>query len=335
LTLLDYNLPMFKLNDQSINYDDKILFPIPIEIALSHLDLIDFDFYIVKNTEKFFKIRPGVEAIEEMLQRYKKNKISELYIENVHYKKFLKSIKTRLSNKLFDPSTITLESEKVLSLNEAYTIVGTSLKKFGVNENIVDFIKDVNKQSISLMKDTPNIFLLFKEYKKKCKEGFLRSILTSFTASLIIRNYVWNNDKTMTSISQASLLSEIILSNDELKLISDYEGNFDQLPKSIKNYPFATAELLKDDDSFANEIIDCIEQHCELPNGKGFPRQLSHSRIGQMPAILIIARFFANELIKVKFDFTKKDEIISKLEDNFDYPVFKKHLSILLDVINN
>lgn len=318
---------------ESITYEGQELYPVPIRTALRYFELIDFNLYLTSDSKKFFKIRHDVKIVEEMLQKYRDKGVKDIYLEEADYMNFLAKIRQGLAQKLFDPNTISQSDSKNLStLNEAFLMLRNALSNFGITPAVLDLAEEINRSSIALLKNTPNIFLLFKRYRNECEEGFLDSLLTGFIVTSLIEQTTWKTRPIIEKVTLATLLLDINLhKSDYIEMTSGFNGTIG-ISEKVRAHPLEMAKIVsKFKDNFSKEVIECIEYHHEMPDGSGYPKGVDQSRISKLPACLITSQFFAHLLRKYDFDFQKKDLIIAEMKARLEYPSFKEFLEVVLD----
>lgn len=133
----------------------------------------------------------------------------------------------------------------------------------------------------------------------------------------------------------ASLLCDLLLEKDDFILLRQWEKEGGQLPDHIRFHPSELAERLRvKRDLIPTETITIIEQHHELPDGKGFPAGVNASRINQLSAIFIVSQRFIEELFEEKFDYDKRFDITSRLAKRFNAKTFEKAMDALIQVVN-
>ena len=327
-----------KIIKDTIHYNGEELFPVPLDIAKKYPSLLKTHFYlktkIETGEEKFFKIRHDITAAVEILDRYEEKGCKEIYFEKEGYESFLKDIKLSLQSKIFDPSTMTGEKDRIMTLNEAYQLLRQSLNNLGLTDGTIQFAEEVNKASIQAMRAAPNLFVLFKKFKSRCQDGFLYAMFTSYFSTCILDEYSWSSTAIKEKVSLAALLMDLSLSEEDFKTVLHAPLDGDGLPSALYNQPKDLAsKLTKYMNILGREVIQCVERHHEMPDGSGFPQGLDAQRIGRLPSTLIMGRYFAEQLIACEFDFQEKDDILMDLLEKFEYPHFNQGLGFFYKVL--
>ncbi|GAB4010307.1 MAG: hypothetical protein Fur0010_02760 [Bdellovibrio sp.] len=320
---------------ESITFEGGEIFPVPIRTALRYFEHIDFPFYISSDAKKFFKIRHDVKIVQEMMEKYRDKGVKDIFLCEADYMNFLAKIRQGLAQKLFDPSTVNqVEGKNMATLNEAYLMLRNALSNFGVTPVVLDLAEEVNRASISLLRQTPNIFLLFKRFRQDCQEGFLDSLLTSFIVTILIEQTTWKTRPIVEKLTLATLLLDINLHKNEYQeMKSGFEGNIG-LSEKVRAHPLEMVKnLSKFREQFPKEVLECIEFHHEMPDGSGYPKGVDYSRINKLPACLIVGQYMGQLLKKNDFDFQRKEAIGEELKRKFEYPTFNEFLDVLIDLM--
>lgn len=308
---------------------------IPLDIALKVGDIFSFDCFIKLPNGKMIKVsRADGEDIIETFEKYKEKGVDKFYATKDDILEFLKIYQQRFTQKIFDPKTT--ERAKVESLSNTFELTKQTFIKFGINPVTIDVAQKTALQGIQFIRNVPNLFHFFKDFKNSCSNEFMNMMLVNYMCSIILENFDWSSSEVKKKLSLAVLLSDITLGQEDFALLRKYEDNdYDKLPDHILNHPTEVAELIRGSRHYGVplEVAQIVEQHHELPNRKGFPNHLDHTRITLFSAIYIVSYHFVKEVSLHNFDFTKLDLIITRMNDLFQTGNFAKVLKVLLDVL--
>ena len=83
------------------------------------------------------------------------------------------------------------------------------------------------------------------------------------------------------------------------------------------------------------EIITIIEQHHELPDGKGFPLGITGGRFNSLSCIFIVSQQFVERLHAANFDFDQRLRIITEIQRKYESKNFDKALEGLVKVVGD
>jgi vacuolar-type H+-ATPase subunit F/Vma7 len=284
---------------------------------------------------KFVRLNYATDEFLEILRKLQQKEVETVFIRQTEVNKIMHEIQESLSAKQFyDPKTMT--EEKVENLDDAMRTVKGIINQLGVDSETVTLLRLVNVRAMNIMSESPSLYAFIKRFKKNCSDEFLRAMLTSYVMALVIDKFAWKSDSVKEKGAMASLLCDLLLEKEDFALLRSWEREGSgPLPDHIKFHPTELAERLRvKRDLIPTETITIIEQHHELPDGKGFPAGVNASRINQLSAIFIVSQRFIEELFEEKFDFEKRFDITSKLAKRFNAKTFEKAMDALIQVVN-
>lgn len=283
---------------------------------------------------KFVRLNYATDEFLEILRKLQQKEVEGVYIRQTEVKKIMQEIQESLSAKQFyDPKTVT--EDKVENLDDAMRTVKGIINQLGVDSETVTLLRLVNVRAMSIMSESPSLYAFIKRFKKNCSDEFLRAMLTSYVMALVIDKFAWKSDSVKEKGAMASLLCDLLLEKEDFAVLRHWEKEGGQLPEHIKFHPTELAERLRvKRDLIPTETITIIEQHHELPDGKGFPAAVNASRINQLSAIFIVSQRFIEELFEEKFDYDKRFDITTRLAKRFHAKTFEKAMDALIQVVN-
>lgn len=285
-------------------------------------------------TGKYIRLNYSQDQFVDILRKLQQRDVREVYITQADCKAIIEHAQASLSSKnFFDPNTTT--EKKVEGLDNTVKVVKQVIKQLGISPETVQLIKTANDRAMSVMHEAPTLYAFIQRFKKNCSEEFLHSMLTSFIMTMIIDQFPWKSDQVKEKGAMAALLCDMLLDKEDFELIREWEksGYVLELPERIRRHPSETADKLRPKRLIASETITIIEQHHELPNGKGFPMGPNAPKFNQLAAIFIISQNFIEQLFNHNFDYEKRFEIITSLRAKYDSRSFDKALDALGTVL--
>lgn len=282
---------------------------------------------------KFVRLNYSTDEFLEILRKLQQKEVEMVFIRQSEVKKIMEEIQESLSAKQFyDPKTV--PEERVENLDDAMKTVKNVINQLGVNSETVTLLRLVNVRAMSMLSESPSLYAFIKRFKKNCSDEFLRAMLTSYVMALVIDKFPWKSDSVKEKGAMAALMCDMMLEKEDFEVLRRFEKEGGELPEHIKNHPTELAEKLRiKRDLIPIETITIIEQHHELPDGKGFPLGLNASRINSLTAIFIVSQHFIEELFEEKFDYEKRYEIAARLGKKFNAKSFEKAMDALSQVV--
>ena len=283
--------------------------------------------------QKYVKMNYSTDQFVDILRRLQQRDLEEVYINDVDCTRVLEEIKASMSSKSFyNPKTT--DEERIQVAERSFEIIKNFIKEIGINKQSVDILNSVNQKTLAILSESPSIFMFIKRFKTSCSEEFLKSVLTSYLAIRLIEQFAWSSLPVKEKASLASLLCDITLEKEDFKELKEYELSGGALSEKLKNHPFEVTKILAlKKDIVPSETLTIIEQHHEKPDGSGFPFGIQLNRFNQLSSIFIIAQKFIEHLVHEDFDYSKRQQIIEKLQKSYNGKTFDKALSALIAVV--
>ena len=178
------------------------------------------------------------------------------------------------------------------------------VKVISVEKEVADIMKNQLKKVMGQIKKNPRLKNMLKKIDLNAqKDGYYKKhiqMLYDISCGLA-REMDWATSASYEKLVACALVHDISLVDhgDYAKYGSKREIETDtslteEQRKMILNHPIESANIVRDLEGKVSAIppgIDTIiEQHHELPDGKGFPRGLHANRIPPMSAIFIISQ---------------------------------------------
>lgn len=284
---------------------------------------------------KFVKLNYPEDHFVDILRKLQQKEVTEVYIKEADCARLLETINDSMSAKTFyDPKTI--QEQRVEAVSAAMETVKGIINQLGVEPETIKLLKTINSRAMTLLSESPSIFAFIKQFKKNCSEEFLLSILTNYIMSLVIDKFPWKSEQVKEKGALASLMCDMTLTRNDFKELRNWQRNGGELSEKLKRHPAEIAETLKKNRLLIPiETITIIEQHHELPDGKGFPFGINANRFNQLSAIFIISQQFSELLHDSSYDFEKRLEIVSRIREKYgSSKMFEKAIEALVQVVN-
>jgi hypothetical protein len=290
----------------------------------------------VSVNEKFVRLNYAQDQFVDILRKLQQKDVEHVYVNQTDCRMIVEHVSKSLTSKTFyDPKTI--PSDRVEALNSAHENVKYIINQLGVDRETVRLLKTINNRSLSLLGESPTIFAFVNEFKKNCSEEFLRAILTNYIMSLVIDKFTWGSDQVKMKGALASFMCDMVLNKDDFQNLRDWKKG-GELQDKVKSHPEEISNKLKQNRNVVpHETITIIEQHHERPNGSGFPYGITTTKFNQLSAIFIVCQQFTEQLHESDYDYQKRTQIISDLQNSYDYgssKVFRKAFNALVTVVH-
>jgi HD-GYP domain-containing protein (c-di-GMP phosphodiesterase class II) len=291
------------------------------------------ELFIRLGNEKYVKLTLREAGFVDTLKAYQQKGLGEIYLTEVDFKTIFTSIKNRVTHKQFyDPETI--DENRMSNLELTFKMAKEFIANFGVDQDVMDVLKGVNVQSLRVLKQSPNIFAFFKDFRKNCSDEFLKNVMINHLVMLIIDKFSWKSTAIKEKATIASLLCDVTMTKEDFDVMKKCDKDGEPYPERIKHHPIRVAEVLREKKEMVSmETLTIIEQHHEKPDGTGFPYGHNHHRINQLSAIYITATMFMEMLIKSEFNYQLKNDLLDDLYTEMSGGAFDKAFEALRKVV--
>lgn len=303
--------------------DNKPVFcRVPSRIVELYGDKFPFEIYIKLKSGKAIRLSNRDEDIKEIYSEYKAKGVEDIFVQKDEFKKFVGGIRKKAKNKLFNPATT--EAEQVDVLADAHKVVAESFKQIGADEETVELAKDINKASMKVLEDSPNIFQFFEKFKDRCGVELAHIMLTSYLMSMMLDTFEWASDSIKEKASLGCMLCDVLLEGDEIREVRDNRKHPERLSEQCYYHAESTATMLEEKSgAIARETIEIVRHHHEAPDSKGFPHKIVSKNITLLTAIYIVADHFAELLFNNYFDFSKKNMMLGEIDRIYNNANFR------------
>jgi hypothetical protein len=283
---------------------------------------------------KYVKLNYSTDHFVEILRKLQQKEVEDVFIKESDSRLILDQVtKSMSSASFYDPKTI--QEQRVEAVSAAMGVVKGIINQLGVETETVKLLKTINSRAMSLLSESPTIFAFIKQFKKNCSEEFLLAILTNYIMSMVIDKFPWKSDAVKEKGSLASIMCDMTLTKYDFQVIRDWQKNGGELTEKLRRHPAEIAESLKKNRSLIPiETITIIEQHHELPDGRGFPHGINGNRFNQLSAIFIVSQQFTEHLHDSGYNYEMRMDIITRIRDTYgSSKMFDKAIEALVSVI--
>lgn len=284
---------------------------------------------------KNVKLNYSTDHFIDILRKLQQKDVNEVLIKESDCKLILQNVSEALSSKNFyNPQTV--QEKRVETLSSSMITIKNVIGQIGVDQESMKLLKTINDKSMALLKESPSIFSFVNDFRKNCAEEYLLSVLNNYLMGLVIDQFDWKSDLVKYKASLASIMCDMTLSKNDFIALRKWQRDGGELPENIWRHPQEVAEKLKTNRLHVPmETINIIEQHHELPDGRGFPNGVTGSRINQLSAIFIICQKFVENLHDNEYNYEKRSEIIEKIQIVYGGSrIFEKAINALVKIVS-
>lgn len=274
---------------------------------------------------KIVQINEDFKTRDELLNHYLEKGITDIYIERKHFNQLLQDTFKRC-NQIIVHNPRPKTAYQLAGFNFLVCIEG--LIDIGISENQIDKTHNTIEYTINTFLSSSSS----REYLQKlCKDEnalFAHSLLIMYVAAKICLNTSRDFHSTMIPICGAAFFHDFGLKESDCTTNYTKPGeiNDPEVRKRILRHPTLTSEFLTRDNDVVIEIKKIILEHHELPDGSGYPRQLSAKQISPISCLFIIAEQISHCLLKSNFSKAALQDFFKSSELNFNQGHFSPFL---------
>lgn len=282
--------------------------------------------YIKLSDNKYTKI---INANEEnmpdkdLLGHYLKKGIEYIYVEKSFFRLFLNDMFNKFhENIVGEKKAETLYQVSGLNFHVSFE----GLNSIGISTLQIERVNEVIEETIDSLLKNPSSK---DQFNKLCEtEGFIigHSMLIMYIAGRICKETTLNFALTMKKICAAALyhdysLFDLDVPYEELKpsKIKD-----EALLKRIIEHPITSAQYLPDNSEVVEDTKKIIMEHHEMPNGDGYPKKLTASKISPLSCLFILSEHITLCLIRNNFSHERLKDFLINSEGDFNQGNFSK-----------
>lgn len=253
-----------------------------------------FDVYVRLGSGKFLKIlHAGDSFSKERLDKYKvEKKVEFLLFLAADRKKYIR-FQDHLTRKMIANKA---------SANVKVSLLKSASEKFiedayceGVKPQVVDQAKKICDTTYEVIQNSPDLFKLLRDYQDFDPNAFTHSFLTTFFASMIVKQFEWESKVTTETVAMACMFHDIgrMKLPEELRTLKTYEMTEEQL-EQFKEHPELSFEIVDQNSMISPSVKQIILQHHEASDGSGYPNGLRDSKILTLSKIVFLANEFVD-----------------------------------------
>jgi len=318
----------------SVDFDNFAeLMKVSIDEIIEYGEAYPSDVYIKISEENVVKLSHSEDRNQDTFLRYKKKGIKEVYVNRGAYELYFYAVSNELDIQFAEISLLTVDIVK--NSNRSFELFKEAINKLGIADNTIKMAKEVNKNAIRMIKRIKSLNKFFKKFRDECSDEFMKSTVLSYLILGMVDTFQWRSDSIKEKLCLATLLRDINLNRKEIDELNKYKKTPEELSKKVLSHPIDVSNKLKIfPNDIANETLVIIEQHHEMPDGKGFPANLEYEKINLLSAIHITAEYFLDILIEYKFDPLLLETGLGANQREFDKGPFKKAAAALKKILH-
>jgi response regulator RpfG family c-di-GMP phosphodiesterase len=311
---------------------------VPIRLKILYRAAIaPTDIYIKIRDGHFVKIYNSQdELVEEDIAKYERKNIETVYIREEEINIFLEPYMIILM-KVF-AEEVEQEPGKVYEKQlEAQELIHSQLKSSGMTEEAMELAKSLVQSNMKAGSHLPKIGTLIKQMMGKADFLYEHSLMIAYISGLILSDLTWDSKDTQFKLYLASMFHDMSLDGSsamkDMELNGIIAGRHSENDiERFLNHPIDSSNFIHDFREIPPDTNVIISQHHELPEGKGFPKQLLSARTFPLSRIFIVSHFLVDYIYKEGFDIVTVKKCLTHMKQIFHEPTYEKILISVLKI---
>jgi len=293
----------------------------PINMAIEYADLFHYRICVLLNANKHVVIDYDPNDTQSKLKNLEAKSVEYIYLLESDLLSFMQDVKTALEQSKLESGELSPKDimTEAASINTCFEFMKSAFMQLGFSSDSLILAEQINRRTMKVVKDTPNLVELLRRLRNDLHPHFMRALLTGSLSACLVEAFSWGNDEIKEKLSMGAILCQL---NWEQRHYDIYDHGQDF--SELKKLPVEMGDKLREAKIFSREVIEIVEQSFERQDGSGFPRGLTASSIGRLPAIHMVSTSFIRELIQSDFNYAKRGEIVVNLKSTYSEGPFKQ-----------
>jgi response regulator RpfG family c-di-GMP phosphodiesterase len=298
--------------------------PIPAGY-LKRLGLLTFNTYVKLGEAKYIKLYSSGDVLSSSdIEKIETQFFNKMHVTQEDFLTIVKEFEFYLDSRLHANN----EKPDIAHVQDIIDVTLSLVKEMGWDEKSITLVNKTIETTLRYVSSKPSWGNIFSE---PVLSHFLgrHSSQVAMLSCVMAQNIGWHSEQTHQKLILASFIHDHFVKESDYETIESLRANRDA---EYLQHPFKAAELLRSLKDLPSDVDTIVLQHHERPDGSGFPRSLTASRISPLSALFIIAEeivLYAHTLNSQKeFSFVNFVSINEKL---FNKGPFQKILQALLN----
>lgn len=254
-----------------------------------------FDIFIKLRSNRYIKIlHAGDTFSKERLDKYKNDKnVEYLYFEKKDLFKYVK-FNNYFTKKVICKSQVGGGKKVKMLQNVTEKFLEQTFEE-GMKPQIIDQGKEIAENVYELVKESGDLFQVFKDYSDFDPNAFTHAYLVTLFSTSIIKQFEWQSKTTIECTALACMFHDIgkMRLDPAVAQMKVDDMNDEQLLE-YKRHPELGLELFDGNPLINNSVKQIILQHHEHFDGTGFPFNKRGSKILMLSNIVCLADNFVH-----------------------------------------
>lgn len=254
-----------------------------------------FDVYIRLSSGKYLKIlHAGDSFSKDRLDKYKEEKKVEfLFFLASDRNKYVR-FQNHITKKMVENPKATGNMKMQLLKSASEKFIEDAFCE-GVKPLVIEQAKQICDTTYEVIQNSPDLFKVLKEFQDFDPNAYTHSFLTTFFASMIVKQFEWESKVTTETVAMACMFHDIgrMKLPEEIRTLKRWKMTEEQL-QEFEKHPEYSFEIVDQNSMISPSVKQIILQHHEASDGSGYPNGLRDSKILTLSKIVFLANEFVD-----------------------------------------
>lgn len=282
-----------KSDEEEMDLDDTQFTKVKISEFYSSQAVL-FDVYVRIKADHYIKILHAGDALDQSrIDKYKKKNVEYLYFSNTDRLRYIR-FTNYLASKMIKSDKIDTTTKVNITKNVIEKIVEETYVS-DLNPQLLQQSHEVTQNIQTFIEGEKDLYKFIRDYQEMDPNAYTHSFLTSLYSCIIAKQFEWESQVTLETLSMASMLHDLGKSKLRDKIIKTPIK--EMLPDQLEEYRKHSAmgaEIVAKQRKISPTVSQIILQHHEMCDGSGFPYGLKKSKLSSLTRVVSFANEFVN-----------------------------------------
>jgi HD-GYP domain-containing protein (c-di-GMP phosphodiesterase class II) len=308
--------------------------------TLLKIQKISVPLYIKLNESKYIKVINENHLFDQAeYDKYKLKNIYSLFVIKENFNTLVQDFKTKILTEHFFKTYKSESNEEFQVTASVNEIINSSVISFGFSDQTIELAKENIKLVKAIVDKTSQLQNLLRWVDSNdYKYELTHSMLICFLSSAIAQKYKFQNPNASENIALAAFFHDISLEAYQIENEPKFKEALRQgihINKAdidiIRQHPIKSVAMLNKWKMCPEAVLTIITNHCERPDGKGFPKGLKAKDFDEMSACFVFCEDFVNFFLASRSK-DRINEFLTKTVELYSVPPFNSFARIIKEI---
>jgi HD-GYP domain-containing protein (c-di-GMP phosphodiesterase class II) len=260
-----------------------------------------------------------------------------LFVRSEDFADFIKRFANDIQNLSSGPERIFDLGDSITTTQGVHELISSAIPELGFTPELQAATKASIDLAVKAISRDPKLAELIKSLTAmETSYRSWHSVSLCYIACRLSSLMTWDSANTHYKLSLAAFLHDLTVKTESLERVTTLQeletaAGTEEEKSAFREHPHEAAALSRQMRDFPGDVDHIIAQHHELPNGKGFPLGINHTKISPLAALFIVAHAITEELFDLREKFTLR-ECVGRLELAYSQGYFRRVIAALKEL---